>query len=162
MEIRPAEVGDREAAGNICIAVLPGGHPYPYQMNIGVPSCLNFVAVEGSFVVGFISVLLTRSASDGKSLWQRVAPYIAFIGVSPAWQGSGNGEKLLKYAIDSVHRGYPNEEWIYLEHEPESLARRFYERMGFMPMTPEQVLAVSGLDLNSPIMRLNLTGIDLL
>ena len=72
--IRQAEAKDREAVGTVCRRVLADETPYQYELNIGVPGCLNLVAEEDGVIVGYASVVLSRRDARGRFVWQRVAP----------------------------------------------------------------------------------------
>ena len=119
MIIRPAEPKDKEEAGIVRETVLSQIHPYHYEENVGLAETLNLVAEQDFAVVGFVSVLLSRCNPEGEYLWERVAPYIAFIGVMPGQQRQGIGDLLLRSAIRGTAIRCPNEAVVYLEHEIE-------------------------------------------
>jgi ribosomal protein S18 acetylase RimI-like enzyme len=152
MIIRPAELKDKDGAGIVRAMVLSHNHLYQYEQNIGLADTLNLVAEEEGIVVGFVSVLLSRCNPQGQHLWERVAPYIAFIGIVPAQQRRGIGNLLLRSAIQGAAIRCPNEPVLYLEHEVESHARRLYERIGFRTMSHDEILLATGLHPKGPVM----------
>jgi len=152
MIIRSAEPKDKDGAGIVRATVLSQNHPYRYEENIGLADTLNLVAEEEGIVVGFVSVLLSRRNVQGQHLWERIAPYVAFIGIMPAQQRRGIGNLLLRSAIQGTAIRCPNEPVLYLEHEVESDARRLYERIGFKTMFHDQILLATGLHPKGPVM----------
>ncbi len=149
--IRLAEPRDVEGAGAICGRVLSGKLPYQYELNIGLEECLNLVAVEEGQVIGYATVLLRRWDPRGRHLWQRVAPYLAFIGVLPEKQGRGVGELLLRAVFRESARRCPHEPHLFLEHTPDNRAARLYARVGFRAMSPDEVFRLSGLAPKGPV-----------
>jgi ribosomal protein S18 acetylase RimI-like enzyme len=148
--IRHASPADRENAGIICRRVLSDA--YPYELNIGLGNCFNLVAEEAGSIVGFVSVLVTRWDPAGRFVWQRVAPYVAFIGVLPEYQGRGIGKSLLLSAIDEVRRRCPNQPRLFLEHAADNeKAKRRFERIGFRLMSSEELFATCGLRPKGPV-----------
>src|SRR5262249_25778607 len=134
--IREATQEDQTAAGLIRSRVLDSEHPYKYERNIVIPRCANLVAVENDNVIGFVSVLLTRWNVNGERLWERLAPYLAFIGVLPEKENRGVGASLLHAVCGLAARYCLNEPLLFLEHEPENKkAERLYLRAGFRQMT---------------------------
>lgn len=149
--IRLAERRDVEGAGKICGRVLSGKLPYQYELNIGVEGCLNLVAEEDGQVIGYATVLLRRWDARGRYLWQRVAPYLAFIGVLPERQGRGVGELLLRGVLRESALRCPGEPHLFLEHTPDNRAARLYERVGFRAMSRDEVFRLTGLDPRGPV-----------
>ena len=117
---------------------------------------MNLVAEKDGIVVGFVSVLLTRCNPQGQHLWERVAPYIAFIGIMPAQQKKGIGNLLLRSAIRGAAIRCPNEPVVYLEHEIESEARRLYERIGFRTVPDDEIFMAIGIHPKGPVMCFDL------
>jgi ribosomal protein S18 acetylase RimI-like enzyme len=156
MIIRPAERKDEEGAGVVCATVLSQNHPYHYERNIGLAETLNLVAEKEGIVVGFVSVLLSICNPQGQHLWERVAPYIAFIGVMAEQQRKGIGNLLLRSAIHGAAIRCPNEPVVYLEHEIESEARRLYERIGFRTVSDDEIFIAIGLHPKGPVMCFDL------
>jgi len=156
MIIRPAELKDKDGAGIVRAMVLSQNHPYQYEQNIGLADTLNLVAEKDGIVVGFVSVLLTRCNPQGQHLWERVTPYIAFIGIMPAQQKKGIGNLLLRSAIKGAAIRCPNEPVVYIEHEVESDSRRLYERIGFRTMFHEEILTATGLHPKGPVLCFDL------
>ena len=156
--IRLAEARDVEGAGAICGRVLSGKLPYQYELNIGLEGCMNLVAEEDGQVIGYATVLLRRWDPRGRNLWQRVAPYLAFIGVLPEKQGRGVGELLLRAVIRESALRCPNEPRLFLEHTPDNRAARLYARVGFRAMSRDEVLQLTGLDPKGPVQCFNLAA----
>ena len=152
--IRPAEPRDLGPAGQICRRVLAEKKPYNYELNIGEQGCLNLVAEEEGSVVGFITVLLRRWDPAGRHLWQRVAPYLAFVGVLPERQGRGFGAGLVRTALREAASRCPGETRMFLEHAPNNRARRLYERLGFHTLSADEVFSLTGLKTKGPVMCL--------
>jgi ribosomal protein S18 acetylase RimI-like enzyme len=144
--VRHAEAQDREAAGAVCRRVLAEDPPYPYELNIGMPECLNLVAEEKGTIVGYASVVLKRWDSHGRAVWQRVAPYLAFIGVVPEKQRRGTGELLLRATISAAAARCPDEPRLFLEHHRQNAtAKRLFERVGFRHMSRDEVFRETGV-----------------
>ena len=156
MIIRPAEPKDEEGAGLVRATVLSENHLYHYEQNIGMAQTLNLVAEKDGIVVGFVSVLLSRCNPQGQHLWERVAPYIAFIGVMPGQQRKGVGDLLLRSAIHGTAIRCPNQPVVYLEHEIESEATRLYERIGFRTVSQDEIFTATGLHPKGPVMCFDL------
>lgn len=156
MTIRPATAADLEGAAVICSRVLAEKLPYNYELNIGTDGCLNLVADDAGRVVGYITVLLRRWDPHGRRLWQRLAPYLAFVGVLPERQGQGIGAALVRAAIAEIRLRCPQEPRLFLEHAPTNRARRLYERLGFRTLTADEIFQLSGLPARGPVMCLDL------
>lgn len=161
MLIRIAEAKDIEGAALICRRVLAEKLPYNYELNIGTEGCLNLVAEDGGQVVGYLTMLVKRWDPRGRHLWQRLVPYIAFVGVLPERQRQGIGAALLRQAIAEAGRCCPGEPSLFLEHAPHNIASRLYERVGFHALSSEEVLRMTGLEVRSPVMCLSLPTIRL-
>src|SRR5512147_2499251 len=116
MLIRPAEPKDVEGAAVICRRVLAEKLPYNYELNIGVEGCRNLVADDGGQVVGYLTMLVKRWDPRGHHLWQRLVPYIAFVGVLPERQRQGIGAALLRSAIREAAAVCPGEPLLFVEH----------------------------------------------
>jgi len=154
--IRMARSSDVEQASQICHRVLAEKKPYNYELNIGEEGCLNLVAEEDGAVIGFITVLLRRWDPAGRHLWQRVAPYLAFVGVLPEKQGRGVGGLLVRAAVREAKLCCPGEPRMFLEHAPDNRARRLYDRLGFRTLSPEEIFSITGLKVKGPVMCLEL------
>jgi predicted N-acetyltransferase YhbS len=152
--IRSAEPRDIEAAGQICRRVLAEKKPYNYELNIGLEGCLNLVAEEDGAVVGFVTVLLSRWDPAGRHLWQRLAPYLAFVGVLPEYQGHGIGASLVRAALREAAFRCPGEPRMFLEHAPDNRARRLYSRLGFRTLSADEIVSLTGLTAKGPVMCL--------
>lgn len=159
--IRRAGQEDIPAVDAIQQAVVPPGHPYRYAQNIGLNCTMNFVAEANGTIVGFASVLLTRWNREGLSLWERVAPYLAFVGVVPEHQGKGVGSRLLQIAIEKAETECPHEPKLFLEHESENInAQKVFERTGFRTLTKDEVVQLVGIEPRGPVMALPLGPIQ--
>ena len=153
--IRSAEPGDVEQAGQICHRVLSEKKPYNYELNIGLEGCLNLVAEKDGTVIGFITVLVHRWDPAGRHLWQRLAPYLAFVGVLPEYQGHGIGTSLVRAALRETALRCPGEPRMFLEHAPDNRARRLYGRLGFRTLSAHEVFSLTGLTAKGPVMCLD-------
>jgi GNAT superfamily N-acetyltransferase len=156
MLIRPAEAADTEGAADICHRVLAEKLPFDYHFNIGLDGCVNLVADDDGRIVGFLSMLVKCWDARGRHLWQRVTPYIAFVGVVPDRQRQGIGAALLQEAIREAARSCPFEPRLYLEHAPHNIAGRLYQRVGFRALSPAEIRELTGLKVSSPVMCLSL------
>ena len=152
MLIRVAELKDIEGAGVICRRVLAEKLPYNYELNIGTEGCLNLVAEDGHTIAGYLSMLVKRWDPNGRHLWQRLAPYIAFVGVLPERQRQGIGAALLQDAIGRASRLCPCEPRLFLEHAPRNIASRLYQRAGFRALAAEEIRRLTGLNIHTPVM----------
>ena len=154
--LRFAEVRDNKAAGLVRSSVLPGSHDYYYKKNILSTGCINVVAEEDELVIGYASLLLNRCNPNGHCVLQSVAPYLGFIGVLPQQQKKGAGTKLLKFIIQEAAHRYPNEPFLFLEHEASNPVKTWYERAGFTTMSKQDVFDLCGLNSKGPLMRYRL------
>ncbi len=152
MLIRPAELNDLDGAAAICRRVLAEKLPFNYELNIGTEGCFNLVAEDDDRVVGYLTMLVKRWDPRGRQLWQRLVPYIAFVGVLPERQRQGIGAALLQEAIREAARRCPGESRLFLEHAPRNIASRLYQRVGFRTLSAEEVRELSGLEVSSPVM----------
>lgn len=159
MLIRPAELKDTEGAAAICRRVLAEKLPYNYELNIGTEGCLNLVAEDAGCVIGYLSMLVKRWDPRGRQLWQRLVPYIAFVGVLPERQRQGIGAALLQDAVREAARLCPCEPRLYLEHAPHNIASRLYQRVGFRALSAGEIRQLTGLDVRSPVMCFALDGV---
>jgi GNAT superfamily N-acetyltransferase len=142
VETRPADRSDYHGARAVQVAVLPQDHRYDYADNLGRSGSTNFVATENDSVVGFMSVLLIRSNPYGEHLWQRVSPYVAFIGVLPQFQGRKVGSALFREgSIAAFSLSDGAKLWV----EPYEQSRGFYETLGCVCASPESVRQETGL-----------------
>jgi GNAT superfamily N-acetyltransferase len=158
--IRGAKQEDIPAAGVVQQAVLPPGHPYAYAQNIGVRNTMNFVAETNGTIIGFASVLLTKWDARGPFLWQRLAPYLAFIGVVPEHQGKGIGLRLLQIAVEEAATECVHEPMLFLEHDPENVnAHKVFERTGFRALTKDDIVQLVGIEPRGPVMALPLATV---
>lgn len=157
--IRPAEARDVDPAGRICRRVLAEKKPYNYEFNIGLDGCLNLVADDAGSIQGFITVLLRRWDPAGHHLWERLAPYLAFVGVLPECQGRGIGAQLVRAALREAALRCPAESRMFLEHAPNNRARRLYERLGFRTLSADEVFSLTGLTPKGPVMCLELNPV---
>jgi GNAT superfamily N-acetyltransferase len=152
MLIRPAEPKDVEGVAVICRRVLAEKLPYNYELNIGTEGCWNLVAEDEGRVVGYLTMLVKRWDPRGRHLWQRLVPYIAFVGVRPEWQRQGIGAALVRDAIREAARLCPLEPRLFLEHAPHNVASRLYQRVGFRALSADEVRRLAGLNVSSPVM----------
>jgi GNAT superfamily N-acetyltransferase len=117
---------------------------------------LNLVAEEHGLVVAFVSVLLSKRDPHGPYLWERASLYVGFIGVLPRKQNQGIGTSLLEHVIREAADRCPNEPFLYLEHGLDNKAGRLYERIGFRPMSSEEIFTALGLYPKGPILCFDL------
>jgi GNAT superfamily N-acetyltransferase len=141
MNIRQATAGDCFGASLVQRAVIPAAHPYEYANNIRYAESMNLVAVQNDAVVGFISVLVGGPNQTGQHLWERLRPYIAFVGVLPDFQKRGIGTALIQCAIRAVLPQSGPRLWLEC---PQNVAT-FYENAGFIPVQPDLVHDITGL-----------------
>lgn len=150
MEIRPAHPNDFQGASAVQHAVISGDHPYEYARNILSSGTVNLVAIHGGAIVGFISVLLGGLKPDGQHLWERLRPYLAFVGVLPDHQGQHVGAELIRCALQISDPHATSGMWLEC---PESAAT-FYEKVGFARVAPEAVHRHTGMSPKGPVYRL--------
>lgn len=136
--VRPATLDDRPAANAIHKAAYPDD-PYTYANNIGRQGVINLVAEKDGEVVGFVSALVNNPNPHGKYLWERMRPYIGFVGVAAEHRGRGVGA-LLVTGVSRSALAATKRDRIYLECEADNeLARGLYEKLGFIIVTPDDV-----------------------
>ncbi|SKC61534.1 GNAT family N-acetyltransferase [Pseudoxanthomonas indica] len=141
IQIRAAANADEGQVDAIQHACLPAAHRYRYSQNIGVPGTANFVATDGAAVVGYISMLHSPPDLAGPYLWQRLKPYMAFVGVLPASRKHGVGARLVRQGVRSVVQEEHQLTWLECEEQ----VAGFYERLGYRRAAPSEVLAAVGL-----------------
>lgn len=138
IEIRDADLSDRAAANAIHKSAYPND-PYTYANNIGLRGTINLVAVKNNLTVGFISVLINQPNPHGRFLWERMQPYIGYVGVSEEARRSGIAKKLV---IEASRRAlhFTGKSHIYLECENNNEnAQKLYEKIGFEAISPEEI-----------------------
>ncbi|WP_329741516.1 GNAT family N-acetyltransferase [Dyella sp. A6] len=150
MEIRAANPNDFHGALAVQHAVIARDHPYEYARNILCSGTVNLVAVHDGAIVGFISVLLGGLNPNGQHLWERLRPYLAFVGVLPELQGQHVGAELIRHALQLSDPRATSGMWLEC---PES-ASTFYEKVGFVRVTPEAIQQHTGLSPKGPVYRL--------
>jgi GNAT superfamily N-acetyltransferase len=150
MEIRTANSNDIQGASAVQHAVIADDHPYEYARNIQCLGTVNLVAIHNGVVAGFISILLAGLKPDGHHLWERLRPYLAFLGVLPEMQRQDIGTELIRHALEIVSQHSASGLWLEC---PESSAK-FYEKVGFVRLTPEAVQRHTGLTPKGPVYRL--------
>lgn len=141
METRVANRNDVQAASAVQRALIPDGHPYEYAQNILCTDTANLVAVHNGAVVGFISVLLGGLNPNGHNLWERLRPYLAFVGVLPGLQRQCIGTDLIRCALQIRSPHATSGMWVEC---PESAAQ-FYEKIGFTRVAPDAVQQYAGM-----------------
>src|SRR4051812_15819276 len=118
IKLRVANLADRAAANAIHKTAYPND-PYTYANNIGLVGTINLIAEKGSDVVGFISVLVNQPNPLGRYLWERMRPYIGFLGVAEESRKCGIGAALIMEA-SSLALGATGKNHIFLECENEN------------------------------------------
>src|SRR5690606_4876692 len=136
--IRAATLNDRPAANYIHRLCLPDDKVYGYANNIGLNGTVNLVASVENQTVGFVSALINSPNPNGSCLWERMRPYIGFLGVVGEWRKSGIGRAL---TIESSRLAIlaTASDRIYLECEESNIgAQSFYEKLGFEKVEYDQ------------------------
>src|SRR6266481_4156578 len=128
---------DFDAAGNIQTMVLPSNHKYQYKNNIYAIRCINIVAELNGKIIGFGSMLLDTNNHNGEFLWQRMSPYLAFIGTDPEFQKRGVGTGILNAILKAARKSRQDATYLFLEYELENEARTFYQKCGFEEVSRE-------------------------
>jgi len=150
ISIRRAAITDRPEIRSLQIILFPDPHPYSYELNIGCRDTHNFVAERDQKVVGYISTLADDPELKGPHLWQRMKPYLAFMGVVPEFQGQGIGAALLRQAEEAVF-ALTAAPYFYLECDEKPVG--FYLKAGWEPMAPEHVQREFGLTPKTQVWR---------
>ena len=150
MEIRIANQSDIQGASDVQRAVLSSDHPYQYAKNINYSGTINLVATRSGAIVGYISVLLDGLNPNGRYLWERLRPYLAFVGVLPDMQKQHVGRDLIRRALQLSDPHATSGMWLEC---PESAAA-FYEKVGFSRVMPEAVQQHAGLLPKGPVYRI--------
>ena len=132
--------------------VLPESHAYHYENNIGIPDVLSLVATLEGRVVGFITVLTRTWNPNGRALWERVNPYVGFLGVTPELQRHGIGQRLIKAASQILLAA--GKATLYLECDAELIP--VYCKYGFSSVIPEQCEMLFGMRSSSNLMQLEI------
>ncbi|MBP1473509.1 GNAT family N-acetyltransferase [Frateuria sp. MAH-13] len=151
IRIRAADPSDVQEASKLQRAVIPGDHPYEYARNILCSGTVNLVAIhKGTTIAGYISVLVGGLNPNGQHLWERLRPYLAFVGVLPDLQGQHVGAELIRRALQASDPRGASGMWLEC---PESAAG-FYEKVGFVRVTSEAIEQYTGLTPRGPAYRL--------
>ena len=149
---RVAQQLDIPAADRIKNVLFPGD-PHTYAQNILYPSTRNMVAVLNDTVIGYASALTDEKDPHGRAMWQRIRPYIGFIGVHPNHKGKGIGTQLLKETCVYIFQSTEFND-IYLECSAELVP--FYARSGFVELPPYEIEEQFGKNpSNSSVCRLS-------
>lgn len=148
--IRQAAIEDRSEIRVLQTTLFPGPHPYSYEMNIGCWDTHNFVALSEQKVVGYISTLVSGPDQNEPHLWQRMKPYLAFMGVLPEFQGRRIGTALLHQAVGRVFM-VTAAPYFYLECDEKPAG--FYLKTGWEQMGPEEVHREFGLTPKDQVWR---------
>lgn len=141
MRIRLATIADYQGADAVQRTSIPGNHPYRYAENLKYAATANFVAAEDERIVGFISILTNEPNPSGQHLWQRLRPYVGFVGVLPEFQGQKVGTQLIRTGANAVLSHTRQQLWL----ECSESNRQFYESLGFVCYTPEAIQHAYGL-----------------
>ena len=97
-----------------------------------VDRLLVLVAVEGSRVLGCVSLELTQTLGDDDEELEPDAAHVRMFGVDPAAQGRGVGKALVLACIDRARR--EGKRFVTLRTTaPMTAARGLYGSMGFVP-----------------------------
>lgn len=151
MHIRLATIDDYQDVDAVQRASLPGDHRYHYAENLKRTDTTNFVAAEGSRIVGFITILTNEPDPSGQHLWQRLRPYVGFLGVLPEFQGQKIGTQLIRTGANAVLSHSRQQLWL----ECGESNKRFYESLGFVGSTPEAIQQAYGLVPKGPVYSLD-------
>jgi ribosomal protein S18 acetylase RimI-like enzyme len=149
IEVRTATADDHPAASVVQQACLTEPHPYQYANNILCTGTVNLVAVQNEAVVGFLSVLLGGHDPGGAHLWQRLRPYLAFVGVLPEAQRRGVGSMLVRHAAELLLHRIGTGVWVECRENLSGL----YEGLGFDRCAPDFVRQATGLAPLGPVFR---------
>jgi GNAT superfamily N-acetyltransferase len=147
LEIRRATAADIPQNKVIQLTLSPSDK-HTYAENVLYPKTLNFVAVLDGRVIGFTSALIDESNRTGRQFWQRARPYIAFVGVLPEHQRQGVGSALLLAVCEAIFRA-PWYKEALLECDRDQAP--FYEKHGFVEMSPADVAKSWGPDLGKRV-----------
>ena len=157
LEIRQATLTDIPAAQEIRERTLPAEHQYRYERNIRSPGCLNFVACTDGHTVGYISVLKRASDPAGAAMWQRLGPYVGFVGVLPEYRRQGICRQLVEASVGQLRSSGLGGD-LYLECDPTLCP--LYERLGFVVVDADVMEQAVGLRPKADVMKLALTSAD--
>jgi GNAT superfamily N-acetyltransferase len=141
MHIRLATMADYHGAEAVLRASLPDNHQYRYAENLRSPSAVNLVAVEGERIVGFITILTNEPNPSGQYLWQRLRPYVGFVGVLSEFRRQKVGTQLMREGAKAVLSPTRQQLWL----ECSDSRRSFFESLGCVRSPPEAIQQVYGL-----------------
>lgn len=157
VQIKRAVPDDICGAKQVQEAVLSENHKYQYFNNIKNSGCCNFVAVISGEIVGYISSITNVCNSNGPCLWERLAPYVAFVGVLPSFQKQGICRSLVQSLVHQLH-AETDSKYLYLECVQE--VSEIYEKFGFTILGANYVEQTWGLLPKGIVMRLNMNGLQ--
>ena len=145
--VRPAELDDSAAVDRLILYLdrfhaearpdffraqsqAPRGDHF-LQAVIDDPLQHSLLAVRNGEAVGYVHIILKRTAADGQRVERRYSE-IDTIAVDPLAQRRGVGRKLILAALDWAEAEGVGDHQIAV-HEFNGSARKLYERMGFAP-----------------------------
>lgn len=142
LEIREARRDDIPAVGELRKECLGANEYALYENNIGRPRLLNLVATDDARICGFITVLETVRDPGGAAMWQRVAPYVGFVGVRERDRRRGIATRLMQEAKRLLHERGAGD-WLYLECNEDLIP--LYTKEGFVQMDSDDAQGAFGL-----------------
>ena len=172
-DTRPAQPADAEELARIQLAtwreayarilpaeVLAGFDPAATaeQWRQAIEHGRVFVAIEGDWLVGFVSAGPAPEAesADAKGNPPPDASTVALIGtllVEPRWGRRGHGGRLLAAACDAMRNAGATRGIVWVP-EPDSAALSFYRRAGWQPDGTVRTLDAGG----RPLREVRLSG----
>ena len=151
MYIRLATIDDYQGADEVQRITLPGNDSYTYANNLHCKTAANFVAVEDERIVGFITILTNEPKPDGKYLWERLRPYVGFVGVLPEFERQDIGTQLMRTGANAVLSHTRQRLWLECDEDN----RPFYEKIGCVSSTPEAIQQAYGFLPKGPVYSLD-------
>lgn len=154
--VRVAEARDYEQVSRLTDVCLNGNARHAYERNIFSNGCLNAVCAreEDGLVVGFITVLLPPAASASPEIWNRLRPYVGFVGVIPEFRRKGLCRDLLGSAVVTIRRHFPEEECLSLQCREH--LEDFYLNLGFRKVPDKEVMTRYGTEPTIPVFQFRL------
>lgn len=143
VQVRNTTPRDLEAVSRLIGTLLPDDrNASGYVNNIIRSGTFNLAFCLDGKLVGYVTSLIDK-ASGGPALWQRVRPYIGFVGVDPAYRDQYIGRTLLSELCDAIFQQTAFES-VYLECA-DGLAA-FYRKCGFRQLNFREIQSLSGTD----------------
>lgn len=154
-QIREASLEDFEQVKRLRYICLNGDNRFTYENNISRLGLLNAVCTfNESTVVGFITTLMPPRNLRSTDIWDRLRPYVGFVGVLPEFREKGICTSLLNTVCATIRQYFPEEKYLNLQCKEH--LEDFYSKRGFLKVPMEEVREEIGIRARVPVFRFTL------